>query len=154
MKQPNESFDALAQLIDRTLRDQPPMSAPRTLEARVLAEIERRAAREWWREGFVRWPVGLQVAFVLASLVVVKFVVEGVVGLIAAIKASSMMSMLQAPLDGVRVLVDVLLSFVEVIGDVISAFPSQWLYLGVFVGMAAYAALFGMSAAVYRTLYK
>lgn len=44
--------EKLERLIHRTLRDLAPRRAPRTLEARVFAELERRAALPWWRQSY------------------------------------------------------------------------------------------------------
>jgi hypothetical protein len=61
----------LEQLIGLAVRDLPLRSAPITLEARVRAEIGRRAALSWWRSGFNRWPLAAKILFaaVLAALV-------------------------------------------------------------------------------------
>src|SRR4051794_8580369 len=65
---PTPDHDAkLERLIHRTLRDLPSRHAPRSLEQRVLAEIERRAALPWWRKSFAHWPVAARAGFILVS---------------------------------------------------------------------------------------
>lgn len=61
----------LEQLIGLAVRDLPLRCAPITLEARVQAEIGRRATLPWWRSGFNRWPLVARIllAAVLAVLV-------------------------------------------------------------------------------------
>ncbi|MBI3885017.1 MAG: hypothetical protein HY302_04730, partial [Opitutae bacterium] len=40
--------EELEQIVHQNLRALPPRRAPRTLGARVLAELERRRALAWW----------------------------------------------------------------------------------------------------------
>lgn len=55
-------------LIDRTVRDLPPLRAPAGLSDRVLAELERRASLPWWRREFRRWPRAARGLFALVAL--------------------------------------------------------------------------------------
>lgn len=57
----------LERLIDRTLRDLPPLRAPSSLSGRVRAELERRAALPWWRRSFRDWPRVARSLFVLVA---------------------------------------------------------------------------------------
>jgi hypothetical protein len=56
----------IEQLVDRACREQPALEAPPTLSARVLAELQRRAALPWWRRTFAHWPVPVRAIFVAA----------------------------------------------------------------------------------------
>ena len=58
----------LERFIHRALRELPAPAAPRTLEARVLAEIERRAGLPWWRKNFAHWPLAARAVFLLGAL--------------------------------------------------------------------------------------
>ena len=49
------------------LRNLPDRKAPAGLEARVLAEISRRAALPWWRKSFAHWPVAVRLGFLILS---------------------------------------------------------------------------------------
>lgn len=61
----------LEKFIDRVSREQPALKAPGTLEARVIAELERRAALPWWRRSFAHWPVPMRGVFVAACAVII-----------------------------------------------------------------------------------
>src|SRR4051812_1841916 len=84
---PRSDSKAIERLIDGVLRGQPPRSAPATLQARVFAEIERRAALPWWHHSFLHWPLAARVAFILASLGVVKLALTGAMMLIAGVQS-------------------------------------------------------------------
>ena len=53
---PRMNPDELERFIHQTLRALPDRKAPGTLEARVLAEVERRAAIPWWHKSWSYWP--------------------------------------------------------------------------------------------------
>ena len=55
----------LEQAIHRELRALPLRPAPRTLEARVLAEIERRATVAWYHRSWSYWPAPVRSAFLV-----------------------------------------------------------------------------------------
>jgi hypothetical protein len=57
----------LEAFIDGHLRQLPPLRAPSTLAPRVLAAIQARAARPWWRQAWWDWPLSAKAA--LAALV-------------------------------------------------------------------------------------
>ncbi len=54
--------------IDRVLKELPELSAPASLQGRVLAAIERRAALPWYRQSWQMWPLSLRVASFVALL--------------------------------------------------------------------------------------
>ncbi|HEY6167208.1 MAG TPA: hypothetical protein VI454_04155 [Verrucomicrobiae bacterium] len=56
----------LERLIDRELKQLPPLRAPRTLMPRVLAEVRRRAALPWYQRAWFTWPRQWQVASAVA----------------------------------------------------------------------------------------
>jgi hypothetical protein len=139
----NEPEDTLERLLDRTLRQLPLRRAPPTLEARVYGEIERRAALPWWRLSFMHWPGVARGAFLAISgaLIAVAFV-----GGASAI-------------DGLRSLpwAGEVVQFAVSAGNVAALLarisPPVWIYQGIAVCAVLYAMLFGLGAAVYRTLY-
>ena len=77
MTHTNDPNDRLERLTAEVLRELPPRRAPRTLEARVLAELERRAAKPWWQSSFMEWPALVRILFVLASIVTGVLAVRG-----------------------------------------------------------------------------
>ena len=63
--------DQIEQQVTRALQAQL-RRAPRTLESRVLAQIESGAVATGWRRGFAHWPLAARVLFLAASAGVVK----------------------------------------------------------------------------------
>ena len=122
MIESNDSHEKLERLISRTLREQPLCSAPQTLEARVLGEIERRAALQWSRMNFMRWPIGVRVAFVVLCIATAKLLLVattwGATQMVAALR------------------------FV----------PIDWMIGALAFAAVMYAALFSLGAVAYRTL--
>jgi len=139
----------LEKLIDRVCREQPALSAPSTLSARVTAEIERRAALPWWRQSFTHWPMAARAAFVVAC------------GALTWTSLSAPMarvfSTVNEPLSwayqtGASVsLINTV--FGRVGANLASSVSPLWLY-GAAIGICGLYVLFaGLCATTYRTLY-
>lgn len=137
------SEDPLEPLIDRALREQPLLRAPPTLESRVLAELERRTALPWWRRSFAHWPLGARAAFILLCSASAALAIAGGATAAAGIRSLSWAREIGALIASGGSLVSLLASI---------ALP-PWLYASVAVCALLYAALFGLGAALYRTLY-
>lgn len=137
----------LERLIHQTLRDLPPRPAPRSLEQRVRAAIAEQAALPWWKRSFAYWPAAARVAFVLVSV----GVLAGIYRLEGTAPAFDRMSLSQIGW------VHTLMAFVGTARDfsqaVIRSIPPLWLYGGMAFVAMLYVALFGLGAAVYRTLH-
>lgn len=139
----------LERLVHQTLRTLPPRRAPRSLEQRVLAAIEQRAALPWWRKGFAYWPAAPRIAF----LAVAVAVVAGFFRLLTGVEAGALFAGLLPQLawaDTVASLAHATQDFVRV---VVGGIPPLWLYGGLTVVASLYAALFGLGATAYRLLY-
>ena len=121
---PHEPDEALQRWLDRTLRELPLRRAPGTLEARVFNELKRQAALPWWRRSFMHWPAPARIVFLVICGALAALVFVG-----GAAAVASLRSLLAR------------------------ALPVTWLYQGVAVCAVLYAVLFGLGAAVYRTLY-
>jgi hypothetical protein len=146
MKPSPEEQLRLEQLIDRTLRGQPPRRAPATLEARVFAEIGRRAARPWWQKSFTHWPAAARLVFLLASVGAVRLALRASGWLATPIESASLLPSLPPEVTWIH-------SFVAAIAQVLHHMPPLWVYGGLAIVAVMYAALFGLSATAYRTLY-
>jgi hypothetical protein len=146
MKPSPEDQLRLEQLVDRTLRGQPPRHAPATLEARVLAEIARRAAQPWWQLSFGHWPVAARVVFLLSSLVVARMALRAFDWVTMPVGSSSLTSSLPPEVSWIHSLFAAIVSVFQLI-------PPMWVYGGLTIVAIMYAALFGLSATAYRTLY-
>lgn len=136
----------LEQFVDRALRAQPPRRAPADFQARVFAEIERRAALPWWHKSFAHWPTAARVAFFVASIGFVK------VGLMAAMWAMGPVESVELPTH-LPTQLTWLSAVTTSVVLVVRSIPPVWLYGSAALFAAMYAVLFGISAAAYRTLY-
>jgi len=135
--------DPLQQLLDRTLRELPLRRAPPTLEARVIGELERRAALPWWRRSFAHWPLLARAAFLVICAALIRLAFLGGAAAVAGVD-----SLVWARQAGMLVMS---------LGNLAMALerisPPHWLYEGAAVCGALYAVLFGLGAVVYRLLY-
>jgi hypothetical protein len=144
MTRADEHHEKLERLVDHALREQPLRRAPRVLESRVLAEIERHAALPWWRKSFGHWPLAVRVGFLVASYGFVKLALAGVMWVAEVVRP--VVTWMHAGAS-------IISATGEIGASVIRAIPPYWLYGGMAFGVAMYVALFGLGAAAYRTLY-
>ncbi|HVY81618.1 MAG TPA: hypothetical protein VG994_11590 [Steroidobacteraceae bacterium] len=144
---------AIERLVDSVLRRQPPRSAPPTLQARVLAEIERRAALPWWHHSFLHWPLVVRIAFILALLGVVKLALSGVMMALARLQSQPLVETLARPLSWAHASAGVFSKIASLAAVVFQAFPPIWLYMGAGVALTLYLALVILGTTAYRTLY-
>jgi hypothetical protein len=147
----NETDDNLARSLGRMLHELPLRTAPATLEVRVLAELQRRAALAWWRRSFSQWPLLARVAFLVMSAALIRLtLLEGAIAVagVRSLHDSGLLSPSWAHDAGV---------LAATAGNLISLLarivPPAWAYAGIAAGAMLYAVLFGLGAAVYRTLY-
>jgi len=122
MTESNDSQQKLEQLIHRTLRELPPRKAPRTLEMRVLREIERRNAPASSSVAFTSWPLVGRAAFILVCIAMAK------------------LSLVATSWGASRVL------------EALRFIPLNWVIGVLVFAAAMYAALFSLGAIAYRTL--
>lgn len=147
-----DNDEKMERLIRATLRDLPARRAPRSLEARVLAELERRAALPWWRRSFVHWPMLARVAFVLGCAGLAKgFVMVGIwasSGFDAA-RFREVFAQQFAWMESGLTVVHAIAGCYEIMSRNI---PALWLYGAIAFVVTMYLALFGLGAAAYKAL--
>jgi hypothetical protein len=146
MSSANDRNDQLERLVKRALRDQPPRQAPLELEARVRAEIERRAVAPWWRKSFVYWPAPARALYLAASIGCVYLGFRAVMWLLASFNPAAFTFHLPPEVTWIHT---VLAAIVMVVSDI----PSLWIYGALAAIGALYATVFGIGATAYRTLY-
>jgi hypothetical protein len=139
----------LERLIHQTLRELPRRRAPGTLEQRVMAELERRAALPWWKQNFAHWPTGVRVAFLGFSVALVAAIMWGMAG----VNVGQARDVFATQIGWMDAIASVGRALRDFAGATISGIPSLWLYGGLATIGALYVALFGLGAAAYRTLY-
>ena len=152
MSRSADSEARLERLVAQALREQPTLSAPPDLEARVIAEIERRAHLPWWQRRFVAWPQGARLvlaaacaACALVSLSAMSWLAAGLRAALAAPPAASLL--VHAKHTG-----ELLLALGRAGGSLLAAVPAEYLYGGVALTAIAYAVLFATAALAYRVL--
>jgi len=146
--------EAIERLIDSVLREQPPRSAPASLQARVFAEIERRAALPWWHHSFLHWPLPVRVLFILASIGIAKIALTGVMMLITGVQSQPVVvETIAKPLSWAETGADLFSKTVSLASVVFDAIPTWWLYAGAGVALTLYFALLALGATAYRALY-
>ena len=135
--------DQLERLVTRALQDQPLRRAPDALERRVLAQLESGAAVAPWRRGFAHWPMAARLAFLAASVGVVK---------LALMVATWLSTPLATPRPAVELpsQMEWLQTLFVAIGSIARTVPSLWVHAGIAVLVLMYVALFGIGASAYR----
>ena len=135
--------DEIERQVTRALQGQPPRRAPSTLERRVLAQIEASATAIGWRRGFAHWPVAARVAFLAASVGVVK---------VALLVAMWLATPLASPAVSVQLPSQItwLQTLLVAMGSVVHTVPSVWVHAGIALLAIMYVALFGIGASAYR----
>jgi hypothetical protein len=134
---------SLERSIHRALRELPPRRAPATLQERVFAELERRAALPWWRKSFLQWPIAARVVFLFASF----FFIKGALDVI-----SWMLTSVQPAATRVEGIVHALGVVGEALTRLFQLVPSQWFQAAVLFGAAVYVVFFALGATAYRML--
>jgi len=145
--------EELEKFIHRTLRSLPDRHAPETLESRILAALESRAAIPWWHKSWSYWPSWVRAVFVLFCGSAAGLLVYGGMAVQTGVDAAQLSTTFAPVLHVIRPVIDLgrgLAGCVAVIGRNI---PSVWLYGAVMFVAGLYALLFGLGAAAYRTLW-
>lgn len=147
------SPEDLEKFIHQTLRALPARRAPHSLESRVLAELERRAALPWWKQNFAHWPLPARAAFLVASAGVAKLVLMAVVWAMAGFDGPQFASAFAPQFAWLQSATNLAGTFTDTGGAILRSIPPLWIYGGAAVIAAMYAMFFGLGAAAYRTLY-
>lgn len=148
---PNESNN-LESAVTALLRRMPDRRAPAGLEARVLAEISRRAALPWWRKSFAHWPAPARLFFVAGSATVGAAAVAGLVALAGTSGAHQVSGAVSNSFAWLFLARDVLGSFDANVRQLLAAIPPLWLYGSVAAVACGYATLAAIGAATYRAV--
>ena len=145
--------EEIEKLVHTALRALPDRRAPATLEMRVLAALERRAALPWWHQSWSYWPQWVRAGFLLFCGGLAGLLVFGGIYLQAGFDAGPVRDALAPAMElvnQVRALGHVLADLAALAGRHI---PIWWLYAAIAFVAGLYAMLFGLGAAAYRTLW-
>jgi len=119
--------------------------APATLQASVLAELARRAARPWWQRHFLQWPLPARVAFLLLSVLVTRLALE-----LGSWTAAALATSLRDAREGLTLLS----AFGRVGRALIEVVPVDILYGTAGLMVLLYGALLALGAVAYRTFHE
>ena len=138
--------------IHRVLRSLPDQKAPASLEARVLAELDRRASLPWWSRSFAHWPSTARIAFFSGSAIAAALVVLGVIVLGRSSGAVALAGGVADRLSWLVIAREIAAAAGDKLRLLIGTIPSIWLYGAIGLVGACYATLAAIGAAAYRTL--
>jgi hypothetical protein len=142
---PDDRERQLAAWVDEAVRHMPMRRAPASLEVRVLDDIRRASRQAGWRRGFMHWSASIRAAFVIASLAAMVTLLWMGVGNVGDAE-SGVFAWLQPGMAAITLAGELTMRLGALI-------PTTWLYAVVGAGGLLYAALFGLGATAYRTLY-
>lgn len=146
--------EELEQFIHQNLRSLPPRRAPRTLEARVMAALEQRAAIAWYHKSWSYWPAAVRAAFLALATGVSGAAVTAFYLLSTGVDTASLSGELADRFSGVLRLGSIVTGASDFLSLVIRNTPPLWLYGGAAFLAVMYVSFFGLGAAAYRTLYR
>jgi hypothetical protein len=145
--------DELEKFIHRTLRSLPDRHAPATLEARVLAALEVRAAIPWWHKSWSYWPQWVRALFVLFSGALAALVVLGGAGLPTGVDTTQLNHTFAPVLSVIRPVISLGRGLADILALIGREIPAWWFYGAAAFVAGLYVMLVGVGAAAYRTLW-
>jgi|HubBroStandDraft_1064217.scaffolds.fasta_scaffold232809_2 hypothetical protein len=147
-----ENSDKLETSIHRALRNLPDRKAPAGLEARILAEIGRRASLPWWRKSFTHWPSAVRAGFFVCSGLAAAALVAGLFVLSQSPGAHEVSSAISSARAWIIIARDLFNASGAKARSLLAAIPALWLYGGAATIALCYAAVAAAGAATYRAL--
>ncbi len=145
--------DELEKFIHRTLRFLPDRHAPATLEARVRAALEARAAIPWWHKSWSYWPQWVRALFILCCGTLAGLVVLGGAGLPTGAETAQLNHALTPVLSLIRPVISLGRGLADIIALIGRDIPAWWFYGAAAFVASLYVMLVGVGAAAYRTLW-
>jgi hypothetical protein len=144
--------EKLEAAIHRVLRSIPDRKAPAGLEARVLAELGRRASLPWWRRSFAFWPTSVRLMFFVGSAVAAALLVSGLILVMRSSGSHELAGGVEARFSWLILAREVAASGYARVRGLIAAVPAIWLYGAIGTIAMCYATLGAIGAAAYRVL--
>ena len=152
MQQDPSTEQRMAELLDRVASTLPLRQAPRTLEARVRAELLRRAGSAWWQRSFSTWPsAAARAGFVMVCLGLVVLTLLG--GHWTAPAVESLRDAGSAMAPAVHRAMGLVVAVQDLSRLVLRVVSPDWIARGAVIAAVLYAGLFGLGTLTYRTLY-
>jgi len=145
--------EQLEKMVHAALRSLPDRRAPASLEARVLAAVEARAAIPWWHKSWSYWPQWVRVLFLVFCGGLVGLLVFTGIYVQAGFDTAQAGGTLAPALEFANRVLGIGRSLADFVALVMRHIPSLWLYGAIAFIAGLYAMLFGLGAAAYRTLW-
>jgi hypothetical protein len=145
--------EQLEKMVHSALRSLPDRRAPATLEARVRAAIERRAAIPWWHQSWSYWPQWVRAAFLGLCGGLVGLLVFGGIYVQAGFDSAQFQEAVGPTLAVADRVLNIGRGVVDFTALVVRHVPTWWLYGGIAFVAGLYAMLFGLAATAYRILW-
>ena len=149
----NHSPDDLEKFIHQTLRSLPNRPAPTSLESRVLAAIEERAALPWWKHSFAGWPLAAKGAFLVLSAGLVKLALMFTVWALGGFHGNPAVAAFIGQFTWIEAIAAAFRATGESVSMIVRNIPPYWLYGTIAAVAAVYATLFSVGATAYRVLH-
>lgn len=143
----------LERFVHQALRELPSRRAPASLEQRVFAELERRAALPWRQKGFAYWPVSARLGFIALSGAVGQLILWLGMWAMAGFDGAQFTAAIAGQFAWLGNLTTVLHALVTSGEVIVRNIPSLWFYGAFAVVAVMCATLCGLGTAAYRTLY-
>jgi hypothetical protein len=145
--------EQMEKMVHEALRLLPNRRAPASLEARVHAALEARAAIPWWHRSWAYWPQPVRAGFLVLCGVVTFLMMLGWLYLQAGADPTVAVQALAPVLSGASRIMSVVRGIENYAALVVRHIPAVWLYGAIAFVAAVYAMLMGLGAAAYRTLW-
>ena len=145
--------EQLEKMVHATLRSLPDRRAPASLEARVLAAVEARAAIQWWHKSWSYWQQWVRAVFLVFCAGLAGLLVYTGVYVQTGFDTAQTSGTLAPMLAFANRVMDIGRGLADFVALVMRHIPSLWLYGAIAFVAGLYAMLFGLSAAAYRTLW-
>ncbi len=147
--------EAAEQWITRLLQQQPPLTAPATLEQRVFAAIAATSPPHWWHQPLTRWPVAARVGFLAVMIACAGLglaLANVMAAFIGSMEVTGHAAAAMPGYDAARTLFDTLAALTVVARTLAGSLPQSWLHGGLLLIGLLYGVFFGLGAVGYRVL--
>lgn len=149
---PQDKSEQLARLIAQACQAQRLLSAPDSLQARVMAAIRCRSSLPWWHKSFVHWPTAVRAVFLVGCLIVAQLMLVVMARLNIQPYTTQLVSSVTETVSWLHSIGRLVSLLRYSAALAIERVPVLWLYGGTMGIVTVYAVVFGLAAAAYRTL--
>jgi hypothetical protein len=146
--------EELEEFIHRELRGLPVRHAPPTLEGRVLAAIEQRAAIAWYHKSWSYWPAAVRAVFLAGVTAVAGSAITAFYLFMQGAEPGLAWQEFSGRFEVLTRFYGAAVWVVNFLNQMVGRISPLWLYGGLAVIASLYLAGFGLGAAAYRVLHR